>query len=292
MLKNAYWSDFQTNEQYFGILSFDPGKEESICYTDGDVGEWSKEDIVAEGQGLQLSAKYDEKFLYFRVHQKGLSLSERKLYIPIDVTPKTGSYYEQGEGIRFERPSDFLIILDGKENSRVLVQERYEVFEAISAEDFGGENPYFDPPDKDSPIFKKIYLGLLMGQSTSDQATVQKQERVETGKLTYGNGNPNDPDYNSISDFIINGDDLELRIPWGLLNFSNPSEMQVHDDYYENYGIENLSIKEIYAGIGEDSDDNTRIAMGKIPLKGWGKNPTYHERLKQSYYEMQKIWAK
>ena len=292
LLKNAYWSDFQTNEQYFGILSFDPGKEESICYTDGDVGEWSKEDIVAEGQGLQLSAKYDEKFLYFRVHQKGLSLSGRKLYIPIDVTPKTGSYYEQGEGIRFERPSDFLIILDGKENSRVLVQERYEAFEAISAEDFGGENPYFDPPDKNSPIFKKIYLGLLMGQSTSDQATVQKQEKVETGKLTYGNGNPNDPDYNSVSDFIINGDDLELRIPWGLLNFSNPSEMQVHDDYYENYGIVNLSIKEIYAGIGEDSDDNTRIGMGKIPLKGWGKNPTYHERLKQSYYEMQKIWAK
>ena len=71
---------------------------------------------------------------------------------------------------------------------------------------------------------------------------------METGKLTYGNGNPNDPDYNSVSDFIINGDDLELRIPWGLLNFSNPSEMQVHDDYYENYGIVNLSIKEIYAG--------------------------------------------
>ncbi len=60
--------------------------------------------------------------------------------------------------------------------------------------------------------------------------------------------------------------------------------MQVHDDYYENYGIVNLSIKEIYAGIGEASDDNTRIGMGKIPLKGWGKNPTYHERLKQSYY--------
>ena len=46
-----------------------------------------------------------------------------KLYIPIDVTPKTGSYYAREEKLRFERPADFLMILDGKENSRVLVQD-------------------------------------------------------------------------------------------------------------------------------------------------------------------------
>ena len=31
-----YWSDYQTNEQYFGLLAFDPGEEESVCYVDGD----------------------------------------------------------------------------------------------------------------------------------------------------------------------------------------------------------------------------------------------------------------
>ena len=28
----AYWSDCQTNEQYFGLLAFDPGEERSVCY--------------------------------------------------------------------------------------------------------------------------------------------------------------------------------------------------------------------------------------------------------------------
>ena len=32
-----YWSDYQTNEQYFGLLAFDPGKEKSVSYTDGDL---------------------------------------------------------------------------------------------------------------------------------------------------------------------------------------------------------------------------------------------------------------
>lgn len=117
-------------------------------------------------------------------------------------------------------------------------------------------------------------------------------EKFETGSLTYGNGNPYDREYNSVSDFIVSGDDIEIRLPWDLLNFSNPSQMQVHDDYYENYGIENLQIDGIYAGIGTDAAKNDRIGMEWKELKGWGKNPTYHERLKQSYYMMQEIWNK
>ena len=31
LTKTCYWSDYQTNEQYFGILSFDPGEVESVC---------------------------------------------------------------------------------------------------------------------------------------------------------------------------------------------------------------------------------------------------------------------
>lgn len=289
--KTAYWSDYQTNEQFFGILTFDPGKTESVCYTDGNVEEWSKEDVVISQDQMELSVKYDEKFLYFRVHKEGLSKEGGKLYIPIDVTPKTGSYYAREEKLRFERPADFLMILDGKENSRVLVQDRYEAFKANFAEDFGEGNPYFDPPEKDSPVFKKIYLGLQMGKTISAGGTSQKAEKTETGKLVYGNGNPKAEDFNSVSDFMISGDDIEIRLPWQLLNFSNPSEMQVHDDYYEKSGIENLAVREIYAGIGAEAKESVRIQMGEVPLKGWGKNPASHERLKQSYYAVQKMWA-
>ena len=95
-----------------------------------------------------------------------------------------------------------------------------------------------------------------------------------------------------INSHLDDGDDIEIRLPWDLLNFSNPSQMQIHDDYYENYGIENLSVRGIYAGIGTENGKDSRISMEWKELKGWGKNPAYHERLKQSYYMMQDIWNK
>ncbi|EJX04612.1 hypothetical protein EVA_07281, partial [gut metagenome] len=42
-----------------------PRQENSICYVDGDVSEWTEADLVAEQDGLSVSMKYDEKFLYF-----------------------------------------------------------------------------------------------------------------------------------------------------------------------------------------------------------------------------------
>ena len=68
--------------------------------------------------------------------------------------------------------------------------------------------------------------------------------------------------------------------------------MQVHDDYYECYGVENMSIDEIYVGIGKDNgSEQGRIFMEDFQLSGWGKQVTFHERLKKSYYVMQELWT-
>lgn len=287
LTKTPFWSDYQTNEQYFGLLSFDPGKEESICYTDGDVSEWSESDRILSNPDFDLYGKYDEKYIYLRIHGR-FDFENEKLYIPVDVTPKTGSYYARAEGLRFERPADFLIILDGEENSRILVQERYDAFRAVFYENFGGENPFIHPPDKDSPEFVPVYLALQIGQVMDPLTDTHALQKFETGRLTYGNGNPDSEDFNSLSDFIIHGDDVEIRLPWQLLNFSNPSEMQIHDDYYEHFGIENLGIDSIYLGVG--TEGSGRIAMGALDLEGWGRKVTSHERLKQSYYMIRDYW--
>lgn len=291
LFKTAYWSDYQTNEQYFGLLSFDPGEKESVCYTDGEVDEWSESDLLQDLGNVRVYGKYDEKYLYFRIHADRLDFENETLYISFDITPKSGSYYAQGEEVKFDRPADFLLIFDGKENSRILVQERYDVFQVIFSEDYGMKNPFRYPPEKDSPVFKKIYLALQLVENVSEMTEQGKHAMTETGKLVYGNGNPRALEFNSVSDFIVSGDEIELRLPWQLLNFSNPPEMQIHDDYFENYGIENLGIDQIYLGVGRGMEKGERIHLVPMRLKGWGKRPTYHERLKRSYYMMQELWA-
>ena len=290
--KTPYWSDYQTNEQYFGLLSFDPGEVESVSYVDGDISEWSESDIVAEynGGNMTLSMKYDEKFIYFLIYKKDFDYNSDIIYLPIDTTPKTGSTYCQNYNISFERPCDFVIKIDGVENSRIAVQERYEVMRAMYLHETEGYDAYANPVDPDTPVFKPINLILQTSTVLLQNDENASMEIYETGKLKYGNANPKSADFDSLADFMFNGDYIELKLPWQILNFANPSEMMIHDDYYENYGVEYIKIDEMYVGLCGGEGSEYRVKMAPFALKGWGKNVTYHERLKSSYYEVRDYW--
>ncbi len=286
--KTAFWSDYQTNEQYFGLLSFDPGKEKSICYVDGDISEWDGVSPVINNENMRLSIKYDEKFIYMLAYKKDRKDSD-KLFIPIDVTPKSGTEFCENYNISFDRPVDFVISVDGKENSRIVVQERYDVLQAGYSYDVNKTDAYEHPPAVDGKLFKPIKL-ILQTPTKLQKNLVNGEplaETFETGVLTYGNANPYKDGFNSLADYCFNGDYIEIKLPWQILNFSNPAEMQIHDDYYLHYGIEDIKINEIFLGFGDASET---IKLGAFKLNGWGQYPTYHERLKPGYYAMQSIW--
>lgn len=290
--KTPYWSDCQTNEQYFGLLSFDPGKTESVCYVDGDISEWSREDAVTATEDMELSMKYDEKFIYFLVKKQGFDPDKDTLYIPLDITPKSGSTWCRNYRVAFERACDFLVVIRGRDQSRVMVQKRYEALLSTYGGPYYLDDPYINPPEASTPYFERIYLPLILSGVLPDRkATTPDGVKYETGLLRYGNGNPKSENFDSLADFIFAGDYVELRLPWQLLNFSNPSEMTIHDDYYEHYGIENLAVRRMYAGAGWSGGTEHRIAMAAIPLKGWGRNVTFHERLKESYYMLKEYWS-
>jgi hypothetical protein len=293
--RTPYWSDYQTNEQYFGLISFDPGNEKSVCYVDGDVSEWSEEDVVSTNGDLTLSMKYDERFIYFLVEKPGFDLEKDTLYLPIDTTPKSGSNYCGNYDLQFDCDADFLIVINGKNDSRILVQERYEVLRSTYALSVYGFNTYVkgNVPDADSPLFKQIDMILKVDSRffvSAKEVDVAAAMCFETGKLKYGNANPESDDFNSLADFISNGDHIEIKIPWQLLNFSDPSRMSIHDDYYENYGIEYIGIDSMQVGVSDGSDGH-RIPTDDVSLEGWGNHVTYHERPKRSYYILKEYWT-
>lgn len=291
LYSTAYWSDAQTNEQMFGLLAFDPGKEQSVCYVDGDVSEWTEKDRVISNGGLELSVKYDEKFVYLRVYRPGLTAADA-LYIPIDVTPKSGALFCENYGLSFDRGADFVLAVDGEENSRLVVQERYETLRAMFLPVTQNENPYSNPPAPDTSVFKPIRL-LLQEDEQRDAAADEfvPLRSYETGLLLRGNANPNSPEHNSIADYCYGTDNLEIRIPWQLLNFSNPSAGKIHDDYYVHYGVEELKIDALYFGVTEEALKENPVDFGRRALKPWYDRPTYHERLKDSYYMLQSAWS-
>ncbi|HPB17197.1 MAG TPA: hypothetical protein PK870_06055 [Clostridia bacterium] len=288
--RSIYWSDTQSSDQGFGLLAFDPGNEEVLCHVDGNISEWDNVIPVAVNGDMSLYMQYDEKYIYYLVCKKDYDEESDVLYIPIDTAGKSGSNYSIEHDVRFDSYADFLIVLNGKNETRVLVQERYDVLRAMYNQYIKGENPYSYPPHKNSPVFNQIRLILQLESVEKINNPELMAETYETGILTHGNSNPEDAEYNSLADFNISEDCIELRIPWSLLNFSDPSKMVIHDDYYENYGVEYINIHKMYVGIGSKDNKGNIIKTYPFELRGWDK-VTYHERLKQSYYMIQQVWT-
>lgn len=85
-----------------------------------------------------------------------------------------------------------------------------------------------------------------------------------------------------------------MRIPWQLLNFSDPSTMRVHEDYYEHYGVEDMSIDSISLGFaieGTNASSQDVVEMSELPLIGWGDEVNTHERLKPVFSALQEAWT-
>ncbi|MGL4363283.1 MAG: family 2 glycosyl transferase, partial [Cellulosilyticaceae bacterium] len=105
----AYWSDKMTNEQSFGLLTFDPGENKSVSYVDGNIKEWKNKDIVSENENMKIYMKSDEAYVYFRINKKNLDLNNEEIMIPIDITEKSGSKKINGYDITFNENADFII---------------------------------------------------------------------------------------------------------------------------------------------------------------------------------------
>ena len=292
--KEKYWLNNESIDQHFGILSFESKEQSSICLVDGKIDEWTKENLVYKQEdGTELYCKYD----YENVYIMAKNINSENLYIPIDTTQISGA--SSYGGTRFNRKADFLIKIDGKDNSQIYVQEYYDSIRAMYESNITGTLQYSNKPSKFTNNFvsmrailkKQIDLSADISLMTAEQRTNYRMYKIAiAGKLIHGNNNPESTNYNSLADYCFGENCVEVQIPWGLLNFSSPSEMLIHDDYYKNYGVEDTKIDKMYIGIGKSTSSN--INLEKVKLRGWKNKVKVQERLKKSYNIIKEYWNK
>ncbi len=290
--REIFWHNVQSEAQGYGLLAFEPGKEPAAV-VDGDNSEWAGEEPLLTADGGVLYARQDEAYLYLCLERNGAPREEDDhVYIPIDVTPKSGSTSCRGEEVTFERAADFLLILEGKDRGRLLVQDYYDPWRAAWNQKIQHMDAYtIDVPQKDSQKFVALRMVLDSPAINSIEWNQRNADTVDTGQLHFGNADPKALDYDSQADFCTKGACTEIRIPWALLNFQDPSGGIVHDDYYQHYGIEGQGVNEIYLGVGF-GQEGQEIPMASLGLKTWGRRIAYRQRLKQSYEIMQRCWGK
>ncbi len=281
--RRPYWSNPQTNEQQFGLLAFDPGSKSSIVYIDGNPKEWHKDQPASVNNHFKFYVKSDEKYLYYYANIKDFDFNKDKFLIPIDVTPNSGNLFIKKSDFQFSKPVDFIITIDGKENSSIMVDAYYDAFYYIYSKTLNMQATHKDFMAKNSGIFNPIYLALNRPLFLPEDNLMLPFSKYETGKLAFGIGNPALKDFNSLSDFYAEGDHLEIRIPWQLLNIMDPSTKKIMDDFYTT-AITPVDAEGIYVGGILMRNNNTYAS--KMSFYSWKKwdIPSYHERLKPSYY--------
>ncbi|MGL4606562.1 MAG: family 2 glycosyl transferase [Eubacteriaceae bacterium] len=288
-MRRAYWNNVQTNEQHFGLLAFDSGEKKTICEVDGEVLEWKGIPPLVTNGEVSLSVNYDDAYVYLRVNKKGLDLEKDKFLIPFDTIGNQGNFSDQESGERFDHGADFLIRIDGKENSRIVVDAYYDNLQYSYA-----DHTKMIPMNEaylinDSSVFSPMYLCINRQMTLPLTQEVITFQKYETGKLLYGNGNSEHKDFNSLADYYVKGDNLEIRIPWALLSFMDPSTKVVLDDLHKN-GVQPLTIAGMNIGVGQLGEGKV-IEMKEFTWDNWAL-PVIHERIKPSYYIVQKAFKK
>ena len=267
-------------------MAFDPGKNSSISYPDKSIDEWSNDDITTEEENLSLSTKSDEKYLYLMVKSSdNIDFSKSEISIDLDVTPRSGSNHSSQFNLNFERPVDFIINIKGQEDSSVYVHEYYNEFTFNKNKNKNKQRPDLMQYTHDMDEFSKILMEVRPKVYMESSEEFLDELNYEAGKLVHGDGNPSSENFNSVADFYIGENYVEIRIPWGLLNFMDPSKRQIKDDFYEEFKIRQLQISIIFVGLTIKENDSIvkRLKSESYKLNGW-MLPKYHERLKESYY--------
>lgn len=272
------WHDIQSKNTGYGILGFKSNDIE----LDGNNNDWPDKEIIVENEKKLVHAFFDEKgiYIFVKMHE---SMMNQESYLALDITPNSGSKKYLDE-FQFDRAVDFIIKLS-KNEGEILVHSRYEALRGNYLMQITGEDPFISYPRQDDEKF--VPISMICRSDTTDNLysgnEVMRNSVFETGKLIQGHSEDE-----SMADYCYVSDGVELLIPWQLLNFSNPTEFKIHDDYYMNYGVESIPIDTIY--IASFTEDQKDVAMNKMELKNDMVNH-FSEYLKHSYAIIQSHWG-
>ena len=293
--RRPYWSNIQTTEQCFGLLAFDPGKESMAAYIDGDVSEWKNTKPTVTTEQGKLYIKSDERYLYIMLDAGNYDFEKDTLLIPINTIADQGNLKAAQYNAEFDTAADFLIYINGKDNSHIYVDRYYDAFnyyflESKKLSDIKAEE---NAGVKNSGMFDIMRLCYGYNLTVKGTNQVVPDKAYETGKLRYGNGNPEADDYKSLSDFYFKNGKLEIRIPWQLLNVMDPSGKQQISDFRKTQVISPQAYQSFDFGFAyRTGTESLKITLGgSYEYNGWN-TPTWHERLKPAYYELQNYFKK
>lgn len=283
---NMYYPDDPTKrtqnlssaEQSYGILWYDT----STSYPDGDLSEWKNAYKVNDN----LKVMYDANYMHLLLTlPDGFDTSKDTFFVPIS-TNGTGSKFSKKYNLKFSDNADFLLVFNGKDNTRILCDKAQDVFHykfGVIRKVFGtSQSKAYKQNTGEYDKINTFVSNEIIVPSTNERI---EPRYYEGGLLKFGNANPDSSDYDSSADFYYNGNTVEIRIAWYLLNVMNPTTKACINTPFKGDEITYSNFGAIKIGSGTEG----KIKLNDAKFTGV-KNVKLTQRLKKVYYSLQDLY--
>lgn len=280
---------------------------------------------TAELEIRQMWITSDESAVYIRLDvnaaEQPLDWSTAGIMLLLDTIPDQGQHtVPGGSGLATDAGIDFAVDLRGPEQSRIWVDSYYDSTYYMYGERLNMIPSLDYANQKNNGTFHKMELVLNQPMAVPNvhgETLHLPFESYETGLLRFGNGHPHSPEFDSLTDVSYNETTgvLELRIPWQLLNVKDPSLWEIMSDLWtdglegsqETAGFRIAAL--IYQRDERDRAEqpggrrmtyampaitNNMLRSEDMYVYQWERweQPSYHERLKQSYDIMREAYGR
>ena len=227
--RRQLWLNPLTNEEHFGLVATDPGRK-AVVTVDGDGGEWTGNgsQVIYEARtGLrEVRAVKDEGYLYLRLKFDDADVWQRQpVTLGFDVLPGGNA------GIPFaphrDSAADYAVVIGPGRQAKALVAARIDPYLVL----YGHVRHYFDAVRPAYPVVSGVgpwdLQRLITNRPLVVPSTGQRLpvESFAVGDLRYGTSDPADPRFDCRVVWA-SGDCVELRLPYELIGFADPSSNQ------------------------------------------------------------------
>lgn len=314
--RKPLWYNFQDPEENYGLLAMYPGYPKKRVHLAGRKEEWFDCTILYEKKDDQMVSKFndgfddvrflktllvqhDEGFLYLSIETKGeIDFTKAHYLIGLDTCSSENGELMFPLNTHLIAPIGFkfLVHLAGRDRSRILVCKDYDKY-------LNKDRKEIKPCVSDRGEWVIMQNKTNIRRVSKDGKTFFPSRVHSMSNLRFGSLDHNHPHYDSLADFYFTHNLIELRIPWSLIQFTDPSSKLVlwadkDQRVRKTDGINVLAISyqpeenQLFAkktgqkvNISDSFPENLRLEdIKKYTWEEW-HTPIYHTFLKASYYK-------
>lgn len=325
--RGRLWHNIQSPEQHYGVVALRPGAPGVTPELGGDPARWRRLPVLERGalfgrDSSLMRVGHDEGFLYVAIETparagRPIAWDSVRIQLAIDTyRGELGQFILPTSGLRSGAGFEFLAEFDSPTDAQLEVIPEYNPYVPHRMVEGGAKfGEHFRRPiyvgRRFDAVFDTMYALTNRPRYTGEGALI-RGAGLNIGRLVHGRSAEN-----SIADWYYDAASgmLQLRLPWSLINVSDPSSRRVlfesdlpraldpreGEPESRLTGVETAGFRFAAVVLRPGPDLVGTLprldAYGNWPLAafpvwtwaGW-EEPTWHEYLKPSYFALQRLW--